>query len=1038
MPIVQSSRYRCFARFLTHALGTDREYRSGVWHDPHLVRDVSIEQKFEPGGVIDPRGFDLVIADQLQGTYQTLVADGGLDGTSVVVETVCDSTMSDGTTDTQTKTETLTIRGSRLEPGKAIITLVDIEDRKLAELYPADLWSATTFRDMAQSDTGVSIPRPIGTARKLKAALLSADTTNAYYYFGVCDAPQLTLPIVAISTGSKTFTVAGDYSDRISAGTVLFSSTSSANAGRFTATAAAFGGVNTVVTVSETISSATVSGNLLVPPTVLAVYRDGRLVASTEYEVHMTWPVLTQMPDPDFDGSPVDWVGANFGTGTGSIISGVSRFTGDGTVTNYGRLTSGAVTAECQRGAFSITTITLVTAGKVRLNNFSISLDGNAVVSGQGTHTAFVRQWYTDGRRRIDLSNYNTGYSGTVDVDNISLSTAPSILLVRFIREQVDFDGSAHTIEVDVRGVESRNVVDEISRLLTASGCTPDTGTFSTAQAYATTHSMLVDCDHGSIAIGSTGQRRYRAIIEDLLFIARGNLYRTATGTYGIVQDKTGTSSATFSETDGDLIEVMSLQRPPRPSSVGISYLPNAVDPRRTTHTIERSVIGGVLGSDRPRECRYLSDHTAADRLTCYLALRAEFDRLIRFRQWRKALSLGDVISIISPPVGIHSSLPVWIKSTQQIPAGVECEAVEYSANVHTYTAATLPIDALAVYQPDYSKTPPVAPTALTITAGSTALGTDGATVARITVTAIAPAVNWSEMWFVAIHNTTNEITGLMRGDLTTGTTYGGTLTGLRPGEVYQLKSYAVNSFGVQGVVLGTFNATAIGGGASTTTFTAPGYATAPATVSSCTAAQGMGRLVRVTWANVTTANLAKYALEKKIGAGAFAEIARPLADNFTDTDVAIGTAYQYRVRAVDTYGNLSAAYATSGTVTLTSTVTGGNGTGDISTNTVETANRNAVSAFSVAMTPNPGALRTATFTITHSIGKKPLLTLDCGGKTSFIATLGNVSTTTADITAMGTGNGNTADTATPAVGVLHSHVLLGFVETGTIYLNAW
>jgi hypothetical protein len=1046
--IVQRVSYACFARFVvgmtTYALGTVEAYRSGHWHQPYLVADLSIERRFAAGSAVQSRGMELVIADQTLGTYQTLIAAGGLDGTAVTVECVCTVTLSDGTSSEQVVSEVLTVQGARTEPGRSVLVLVDIEDTKLAALYPALQWNAKAFRDMAQADAGAAIARPIGTARKLKAALLSADSTNSYYTYGVCEAPLLTLPITAINTGAQRISVAGDYTDRITAGTVVYSSTSSANAGRFTVASSMFDGSNTRVTMAEPVTSATVSGNLLVPPTVLAVYRDGRVVASTEYTVELLWPVATQQADSDFDNSPADWSASNNGTGTAALTGGLARFTGDGTATNWARLIPADTTVEAQRGAFYAATITLLTAGRLRLFNFSATADGSAVVSGQGTHTAMVRQQAAGGIRRIDVSNYNTGYSGTVDADNIALNTTHRVLLLRFVREQVAFDGSAHTIEVDVRGVESRNAVTEIARLLTAAGCTPDAATFAAAETYANTHRMLVDCDHGSLvsgADGSTGQRRYRAIIDDLLFIARASLYRTSSGTYAIAQDQPGAKAANYNEAESDLIAVRSVVRPPLPQSVAIQYLPNAVDPGMCTQLISRTVTGGVLTPDQPREVRFLSDHEAADRLLCYLALRAEYGRIVKWRQWLTPRALGDVIGLVSPDAGIHSALSVWVRSTQQIPAGTECEGIEYASVVHAYTPDPTPVDAAGLYQPDYSKTPPAAPTALTITAGSVAVATDGGSTARITVTALAPSVNYSGVWFWCVHNTTGEIVGMLRGDVVSGTTYAATLTGLRAGETYQLKSDAENSFGVRGAVQGTFNAAAIGGGGSATTFAAPGYATLPANVSSCTAAQGVARQIQVSWAIVTTANLREYALERKVAAGAFAEIWRGRVMSYIDRDIAIGTAYQYRVRAVDTYGNVSGSYATSGVVTPTSNISGGASFGDIGTGTVETANRTGVSGVAFSFNATDALVMSlggaVGKTVAHGLGKVPVVGACVYGGAGVLS-LTPAGADATNITVVALGHPNTPTASASGAGAHQHSITFGGVsngDTGTVYV---
>ena len=161
-----------------------------------------------------------------------------------------------------------------------------------------------------------------------------------------------------------------------------------------------------------------------------------------------------------------------------------------------------------------------------------------------------------------------------------------------------------------------------------------------------------------------------------------------------------------------------------------------------------------------------------------------------------------------------------------------------------------------------------------------------------------------------------------------------------------------------------------------------------------------------------------------------------PPAKSCRATNVSIGTAYKFRVKARDTYGNLSASWATSSSVTPSGNVNGGSG-GDLGTDTVDTTNRTATNTFSVGYT-NPRATATTSATVTHSLGKVPLLTVDTAGKTDVIAALKNVSSTSADVIIMGGGTGYADNTTTPAAGVLHDHALIYFTGSGTAYVRVW
>ena len=1003
--------YACYARWTysatQYAVGTDEGTRSGIVHDPVMMADVDLATRFSGNAVLTGNQMQLVIADGAGGTYRTLVAGNVLDGTQVTVETVCTVTGHDGSTTEQAVTQLLTVQGSKLEPGKVTLTLIDLEDAKLDTLYPTTVYSADLFRDIDGGFAGRAIPYPVGTCRKLPCPQFCADTVSDQWFHAVCEAALTQVTIAGINTGAKTITVAGDYTDRVSAGTIIYCTAASANPGRYTVTGASYSAPNTTITVSETLGSATVSGSIVIPPTVLAVYRDGRLVASTEYTVHLVHPFTGPIDDGDFDGSPASWTATNTGTGTASLTGGRGRVTGDGGTSNYGRLTQSTTTPTTLPGSYALATITVATGTRVRL--YSNTISGGTVITSAGTHTVPVLQELTTGYGRVNITNYNTGSASTTEVDDLATSSNLTLLMIRFVREQVDFSGQPYAITADVRGVVSRNVVDEIDRLLYVIGATADSSSFTTARSYATTHEMLVDVDHG--ADGEVGQRRARAILDDLLLIARGTLSVNSSGHYVLTQDRTASVTDTLVEDEGDLVAVAMFERPAKPASVGIRYAPNPRDPSTLTYVATRAVTGGQLAAESPTDVRYLSNPTAADRLLCYRALRTQYNARLRFRRIGAALTLGQVVTITSAAnyVGARS----WfIAGVSQVPGGVECEAWEYDAAVHTYSAGTIPTGATVEYQPDYSQTPPAAPTGMAITAGSVATAGDGTMTARVTVKATPPSVNWSELWFAAIHNTTGEIAGNVLAASIGGGEYGTTLTGLRPGEVYKLQSWAVNATNVSGTVQSTFNATAIGGGASVTTFTAPGQTSVPADVSSITVAQGMGRIVNVSWPAVTGAAIWGYTLERYTG-GSWSEVWRGQATNYRDTERPIGDVVQYRVKARDTYGNLSANWRTSGSVTIVSNITGGNGTGDIDDNTVDTANRTAASGVSVTFSGVDAATMFIdrgflAKTVSHSLGKTPMVGGVVVSDSYILGGVSDVTNTTLDIAVMGATDDNT------------------------------
>lgn len=535
--------------------------------------------------------------------------------------------------------------------------------------------------------------------------------------------------------------------------------------------------------------------------------------------------------------------------------------------------------------------------------------------------------------------------------------------------EQRDFNGSEYRIFADITSA-TFTAPQIIRQLLTDAGCTVDNATFTACETWAAGEGLLVDCD-----FGAWGQRTTRAILEDLLYIARAALTRKSDGSYGITYDGPASTFIDYNADAGDAIEILSLSEASQPSKVGIRYRPSPRDPANTLQfTILRDVPGGTQGEERPRECRYVRRHEVADKTAYYYAQRAAHSQRLRLRIYRTTHALGDTLRITSAAWGQVAS--EWrVRRVTRIVGGVEVECERYSAALVTYVPGPLPGEPGADYTPDYSNTPPDAPTGLRITAGGTALAGDGAATAHVTVDALPPPANWERIQFSAVHNVTGEIPGIIRGEPITGGREGTVLTGLRPGEVYKLLAWAENAFGVQGVVQGTFDATAIGGGASATTFTAPGYATLPANVTGIVAQQAPSRLIQVRWNAVTTANLREYVLERRIGAGAYAEVWRGQARSYVDRAVTYGSTYQYRIRARDLWGNFSAGYNTSTAVTLsTGTIYGGSSWNDIGNSTVATNNRTTITTISQNYTIGLGSYGTA-ITIPHSLGFVPLAT---------------------------------------------------------------
>lgn len=1037
--LVQRSEYHAFASFTfaatTYYIGTQDELRGGNWYEGVIKASPQLAMAFNADpGVVQSANVDLAIANNASGTYRTLAVGNILAGTQVTVSLVMRQYLADGTTSEQVYTQILTIVDVTLNPGLVTLRLQDIEEQRLQALYPPNTWQSTDWPELSSDDAGKSICEPVGTALKLPAVLLHSDSTNNEYWYGVCTGSPKLIGISSINSGTKTITLASSPLYPLAAGQVLMITGSSAADNRYTVASA----TGTTIVVNETLPASS-GGSVRLMPQVLTVYRNKRVVGRTEFAVDDGYVIDTFYNYAFSAGALTSAMSIQHnGTGSHSITTNNCALTGTN-ISNYDAL--------------------LLQPPKIVGAVWALILELNS-----GADAAVFCQWSSSGSRTITVGAgkrttliirssdrtivgneyvvlFPVGGVGTLSIKSIGIFQIP-ITLLKFSQPQIDFNGSNYAIECDCAGVESQNASTEIQRLLANAGATADATTFTAAAAAG--FSQLVDCDYGR-----SGQRRLDAILADLLMVARGGLSRNGSGAYTIWQDVAGSPALTLDESAGDPVNVTQFDCPAQPLSVGLSYAPSSADANQMqVNPLTRPVTGGILGAETPYEIRYLRDATTADSLLCYRALRRWRGRKATATVYGTQVNIGDKIALTSPRNWSGSKTFIaW--EVQRVPSGNALTLLEYDAAVYTYTAGTLPPTAPTGYQADYSFTPPLAPSALKITATAAVVANDGTTTSNATIQATPPAVNWSQIWFAAVHNVTGEIL-LASGASIGGGNYGVTLGPLRPGEVYRLQCYAVNGTNVQGVVQSTFDATAIGGGGAVTTFTTAGQTALPPTVASCTASQAMGSNIQVTWPTVAGTNIAQYVLERKIGPGAFAQVYAGLSTSYIDSGLNYGSAHQYRVRAKDTYGNFSAAYATSATVTPTGNVFGGSG-GDIGSTTVATVNRTNTTTVSASFTLGNivGAKFYTSATATHSLGRLPVFGAIVTGFIGFACVLQNATSSNVTMNifgfydgtntgGVGSGVSSTDNTATPTPPTAHLHNIHFTSGSGSVSVDVW
>lgn len=504
-----------------------------------------------------------------------------------------------------------------------------------------------------------------------------------------------------------------------------------------------------------------------------------------------------------------------------------------------------------------------------------------------------------------------------------------SAVIITFSQEQKDFSGNYYVLEADC-SANSSNAATELLRVLTEVGVTTNSTSFATAVTVATANYMVAD-------IGYRTQRTASAVINDLLLILRGSLYRGDTG-YEIIQDVEQIFYSTWDEALGDNVEVMGYNGADSPATVEVEYLPNVVTPDTLTHVISKSA-GGYTGVKRYK-VPYISDHQSADRLLDYLAKRNRYGASVNVQILNSVASLNDRIQLSSPALWTGTK----DFSVRKVVHGVNKSTIiarEYNGILYTYEPQTYPEGAVVGYLPDYSKTLPLAPTSLLVDQSSTYVNTDGTTIATARGSAIPPTVNWSKLYIQATNTLTNEIYQAICSDIGGGR-YGAQLSGLRPGQAHTLVSWAENAFGVQGIV------------SSPLAFTSAGYTTLPAAPTSVSASQGSGKVITVSWVASTTGTIVDhYDVYRSTNGSTYTKVAIATG-SYADTDVYYGTNYYYKARAVDRSGNQSYDSSVASKLLAVNV-----DTPDLVDSGVTTDKRQSMNAYSVAYTVAPGAVST-------------------------------------------------------------------------------
>lgn len=477
-------------------------------------------------------------------------------------------------------------------------------------------------------------------------------------------------------------------------------------------------------------------------------------------------------------------------------------------------------------------------------------------------------------RRLVSPAEYGTATQGVAGTTHF---------LATFAKEQVDDRGRLFELEADVLFPGSRIVSDELKRILQLDGSTVDSS-FAAAAEYFAVQGIYID-------VGYVRPRTRKAIIEDLVKLARGQLYRDQAGSWGLFVDRPR-DPAYVGNNQIEQLEVSNFFYPEIPSKLTLRYRPSTSEKEEFTGKLTRTTTG--TGKEEVIDAPFVREHVVADKVLCYLTKRQQARAAAEATVYGVQLKPSDILALEAPNSWAGTRL--WASPGIQRPADRnELTLREYVPDVYVYTPQALPADATNTYMPDYSQTPPAAPTTPANISGGTSADTDGKVTAFIKLRSVPPGVNWQVLVVHVTDTTTGEIyqaeLSLVAGN------YEATVSGLRPNRAHTAVAFARNSDNLKGLVSA---ALAFVSANATTALAAP----------TVTVTQVQSREVKVELAAVADVagqpKLRRYVLFEKVGGGSFAEVKRSEERTFIRT-VSTGTSYEYIARSEDINGNESA-----------------------------------------------------------------------------------------------------------------------------------
>lgn len=510
-------------------------------------------------------------------------------------------------------------------------------------------------------------------------------------------------------------------------------------------------------------------------------------------------------------------------------------------------------------------------------------LSGPALVKASGTQDG-VLTIYRDSRI-VDSSEYTLK-----DVSNTGATF--SVLVAEFTQEQLRPDGSLYEFSADIRDsgtTRSSNPVDEIAHLMSQGSMTLDTVFKDNAKSYIDTIGIEV----GGV-LGREGTLTLRSILDSLSVPARTGLVRSADGSYKVLQHRPLTNvRASYDEDAMQLVALENWSRKARAASVAVRYGTSPRDPSKLKHEVRRPVTDGAAGDKKAWDLPYVQDFDSADKVAAFMEKREQYNRIAEVRVGLANHTPMEVLSLRSEPAFSGARL-IRILSAEQIPAGSAFTAQEYREDIFDYIASTPPSNASTTYEPDYSHTPPEAPTGLQVDDAGTFVAEDGTVRAFLDLSAVEPSANFQFLQFQLKNTNDNTIVRLDAEDANDDGRWDAQFTNLNPNVTYEWHVYAVNPANVgiarKGIV------------ASQNVNTA--QAAVPGTPTGLSATAKSGR-TELTWTNPTDDDFDEIEIHRSTTNGftpdASTLIAEEKGEKHNDITGTPGTLYYYKVVAVST-----------------------------------------------------------------------------------------------------------------------------------------